>query len=108
MVMTALEVDGAVGAMVAMPLEFMVVAVAMVAEIIPVVVMVIPGPVLVPLRGSRTGEQHDGDGDGDQTCDPKLHGRTLIRYVHRLYGVRRTGSEAGAQLLFSERSRFHR
>jgi hypothetical protein len=87
MVTTALEVDGTIVAMGAMPLEFMVVAVAMVAEIVPVVVMVITGAVLVPLRRGRAGEQHEGN--ADQTCDPKLHGRTfLIRDAHRLYGAR--------------------
>lgn len=77
MVVAAVEVDGTVVAMmvaafvaVAMP-----VAVAMVAVVVPVMVLM-SGPVLVPLRGRRTREQHESG--SDQTCDAKLHGRTLL------------------------------
>ncbi|WP_162091625.1 hypothetical protein [Methylorubrum extorquens] len=75
MVVTALEVDGPVVAVVAMPLEVVAVAMTMVAVVISVVM---PEPVLVPLRRGRPGEQHESG--GDQTCDAKLH-RMTFRFM---------------------------
>jgi hypothetical protein len=55
MVVAALEVDEAVVTVVAGPLEVMAVAMAMMALLVPVVVMVMPGAVIVPLRRGRAG-----------------------------------------------------
>lgn len=82
-----LEVDRAVVAVVAVPLEVVAVAMARVAVVVPVVVIVVLRPVLIPLRGSRAGEKHESG--GDQTGDAELHGWTLIvRDAPRLHGPR--------------------
>jgi membrane protein implicated in regulation of membrane protease activity len=77
MVVATVEVDGTVVAMMvaALVAVAMPVPMAMVAVMVPVMV-VMSGPVLVPLRGRRTGEQHEGG--SDQTCNTELHGRTLL------------------------------
>lgn len=50
---TALEVDRAVVAVVAVPLEVVAVAMARMAVMVPVLVIVVLRPVLIPLRGGR-------------------------------------------------------
>lgn len=87
MVVASLEMDWTVVTVGAVPLEVVTVAMAMAAVMVPLVVMMMPGPVLIPLRGSCPGEQHEGS--GDQACDAELHGATLvIQDAPRLRGTR--------------------
>jgi hypothetical protein len=76
MVVASVEVDRAVIAVIVMPLVAVAAAVAMVMMVIPVVMVMMARPALVPLRGGGAGEQHQGS--RNQTCDAKLHGRTLL------------------------------
>lgn len=76
MVVAALKMDWTVVTVVAVPLEVVPVAMAMVAVTIPLVVMVMPGAVLVPLRGGHPGEQHEGS--CDHSCDAELQRRNLL------------------------------
>ncbi|WP_170267749.1 hypothetical protein [Methylobacterium oxalidis] len=76
MVMASVEVNGAVVAVMVMPLVAMAVAVAMVMMVVPMMVVAMARTVIVPLRGCGAREEHEGG--GDQACDAKLHGRTLL------------------------------
>lgn len=75
-VATALEIDRAVVAVMvaAFVAVAMTVAVIMVMVVAPVMVMM-SGHVVVPLRGRRSGKEHEGG--GDETCDAKLHRMTF-------------------------------
>ena len=76
MVVAPVEVDGAIVAVMVVTLVAVAVTVAMVMMVIPVVMVMMARPALVPLRGGGAGEQHQGS--RNQTCDAKLHGRTLL------------------------------
>jgi hypothetical protein len=87
MVVTPVEVDGAVVAVMVMPLVAMAVAVAMVMMVVQMMVVAMARTVIVPLRGCGAGEEHEGG--GDQACDAELHGMTLVvRDDPRLRGSR--------------------
>lgn len=75
MMVTPVEVDGAVVAVMVMPLVAVAVTVALVMVLVPVMMVAMARAVLVPLRGGRAGEEHEGG--GDQTCDVELHRTTF-------------------------------